>query len=204
MLGAVGRRRARLDTRLSKLASLSSAMRWTGDGSADLENLTRLADALVYVARGEVEYYKRRRDGRRRWGTTTRSLAFLLGTAGLVVPLMVAAIPSLPIDASAGYVFLAAAGASLVGNRLFGATEGHIRYVTALYALEGVAFAFTLRWEQWKSGSPQAGATDITEAFKHLEGFRADIFKALTAETQMWASDLRAAEGQYAKSLGRS
>src|SRR5262249_45046279 len=92
-----------------------------------LECLFIALNGLVYP---ELVYYYRARRRQHWFSSITRGLAILLGTAGILAPLLAAANSTFFAGwAAYGYPLLASAAAMLLVNRHFGVTGGHIRFV---------------------------------------------------------------------------
>ena len=105
-----------------------------------------------------------------------------------------------------GYVFLAAAAASLAGNELFGGTERHVRYVSTQYRIEELMQQFNLDWNAWKAGylsAPAQTRPAAKGAIDMMKKFDAACHKAIREETIAWGRRALEAEQAYGRSLRR-
>lgn len=159
------------------------------DGAPDERTaVNRLFQELTTLVYDDVLYYTKVRNKHRLVSTITRTLAWLLGTIGLLIPLITSAMPSLQPYAGWGYPFLAGAGGMLLLNRLFGSTKGHVRYVTAQLALEHLITIYNLRWLSWLANTPQKelSAEKRATAFKLFTEFVEAAYKIVQDETTVW------------------
>lgn len=128
----------------------------------------------------------------------------MLGSAGAICPLL-ASTGLKPFEkwAPLGYPLLTAAGACLVVNQLFGATGGHVRYVTAQIELESALTAFRLKWAQWLASRQKEPLCDedVKQAFDILTAFSADSYRTIQAETNVWGKSVSEALEDYAKRI---
>jgi len=158
------------------------------------------------LAQHEVEFYYRARK-RQRWvSAATRGGTLLLGTAGLLAPLVSAADPEhYRFGGAWGYVFLAGAAAILAMNRLFGATGGHLRYVQAQYGLESLLTHLRLDWQEWRALHEGKPAEDLPlpSAFAIFRKFAEAMYKLIDDETSIWGKGISAALDDYAQSLSQ-
>jgi len=188
----------RLEVFLRALRSVS----WASE--ARLTSLNDIFIALNELIHHEVVFYYNARKRQRLWSVFTRGVAFALGTAGILAPLLAAADPpQFKEFGSYGYSLIAAAAATLVVNRLFGATGGHVRYVEAQFALEQLMTTLRLDWQHWlaKNTSIPADQLQVAEAFALLKTFSDASYKVITEETKIWGQGISSALEEYAKSL---
>jgi len=183
---------------------------------SQLENLnwdsSTTALSFVYAALNDLVYhevlfyYKARKKGRR-ISVWTRVLAVFFGTAGVMIPLLAAADNELfkPISPY-GYPCLAAAAAWLAINRMFGATGGHIRYVTTQLELERIMTKFRLQWLEWCSRDTMTPGNPATpeQAFKLMNDFANDAYRVIQEETLSWGKSTTESMGQYEAGLPKS
>ena len=81
--------------------------------------------AVDGLAEAEVTYYYRRRGTRALISSITRFIAWLLGSIGLLLPLLAGTSSTTFKELGQfGYAFLATAASFLAANSLFGGTEG--------------------------------------------------------------------------------
>lgn len=204
LIGALilGRRPKKVEdpARIEEFLKTVRELDWTPQ-SAD-RSLGTLANALMKMVQAEIEYYYITRAGRRRTSKVFRMLAFGLGTAGLLCPLVEPAALALSGLARVGYVLLALAAACLAGNELFGGTRGHIRSVATQYKLEALLSAFVLDWSQWQHAhakEPQEPGAEV--AFAALKRLSSGVYEAIEGETKEWALAIVTAEAAYGAGL---
>lgn len=185
--------------RLSTFADALRNLDWAEPRAG--ESLDAVAAAVTELFRAEVSYYYNRRKGRRVLGRILRTLAFLIGSAGLLCPLIEAA--GGPALAKSGYVLLAAAAACLAANRLVGGTHGHVRYVTAQYEIERLLSGFAIDWQEWRRDHvakvPEKGAA--AQGFVLLRKLITEVYAVIQQETRAWGEALTTAENELAANL---
>ncbi|WP_273825588.1 SLATT domain-containing protein [Pseudomonas asplenii] len=154
----------------------------------DLQALNTLFEELCTLIHDDVLYYERIRAKHRRISTATRLTAFVFGTLGVLAPLLSSVVSKPDNLAACGYPLFAIAGSALLFNRMFGATKGHVRYVTAHLALQNLITLFYIDWSSWKSQHPQGVLSDedITSAFALFKKFVGDAGKLVQDETIAW------------------
>lgn len=172
-----------------------------GDSSSALAKIFSALSDLVYC---EIIYYYNARKKQRTFSILTRSLSILLGTVGVLLPLIASAEPErLKFLGPYGYPFLVAAAATLAVNRMFGATGGHIRYMTTQLALERLMTKFHLRWSeqfsQRKTQSPDADSTH--QAFAIMNEFADEVYRVIEEETVTWGKSVLAALQEHERRL---
>lgn len=168
------------------------------------DQFDRLFNAVNELAHHEILFYYRARKKQRRFSIVTRGLAILFGTAGVMAPLLAGANPDIFKGWSAyGYPLLALAAAMIVINRLFGATGGHIRYVTAQLELERVLTTFRLDWSEWRARYSSVPDTDklYADGFAVLRSFCNALYKTIQEETNVWGKSVSEALQEYASTI---
>jgi hypothetical protein len=192
--------------RLRRFLSHLENADWRGSSFASLEKVYSALNDLVYH---EVLFYYKARKKQRAFSILTRGLSVLFGTVGVMVPLLAAADPELFRSvAPYGYPLLVAAASLLAVNRMFGATGGHIRYVTAQLELERIITKFRLKWLEWLSRDTMTPGNPATvdQAFKLMNEFIDDAYCVIQDETTVWGKSvseaLREYEGRLPKQPG--
>lgn len=171
--------------RLNEYLKKTEKLDWR---SCDISSLSIIFNELTRLAYDDVRYYYRVRTKHRMISAFTRFVAWALGTAGLLAPLLAAAQPGLSHLGGWGYPLLACAGSVLLFNRLFGSTKGHVRYVTAQLALEHRITLFHLDWSHWfgQHPSPLLREDKFEEVFKLFNDFVKDAYRIVQSETADW------------------
>ncbi|MEA3043475.1 MAG: hypothetical protein QOH47_1313 [Sphingomonadales bacterium] len=192
---------ARLDRFLSALAATD----WSAKRS---EAPGKIAVAIVKLFRNEIAYYHLLRNRRARVAGLSRMATFIFGTAGLLAPLLAATGNQWFVNWDKwGYVLLASAAAALAANQLFGATSGHMRFVSAQYALEQLLQEFAVHWQAWRAKfarADEAPNAELTaEAFLLFQQLSTAAYAAIKRETDLWSASLAAAEAQYGQMVAR-
>ena len=188
----------RVEAFFSRIRGLS----W--DGADRLASLDALHEALNDLAQYEIEYYYFARKRKRHASAVMRGGTLILGTAGLLAPLIAAADHERYAFLSPwGYVWLGGAAAILTVNKIFGATGGHIRLVRAQYDLEGLVTAFRIEWQRWRARHAHLPPDQwpVDEAFDTFRRFADAMYKLIDDETESWARGVTAALEEYARSL---
>lgn len=191
--------RAEDPARLQAFLDVVCAAPWQGAPECALKKTFVALNALIYH---EVLFYYAARKRHRVLSTVTRGLAILLGTAGIFAPLLAGADPERFKHWSAyGYPLLAGAAAMLLVNRLFGATGGHIRYVTAQLQLEQLMTLLGLDWAAWtitRNNAP-LDAESKARAMALLRRFAMNAHKIIQDETSVWGKSVSDALDEYAR-----
>lgn len=174
---------------------------WVDSSTDVLEKIYMALNDLVYH---EVLFYYEARKKQRAFSVTTRGLSVLFGTAGVIIPLLASANPQFfqPI-APYGYPLLAAAASTIAVNRMFGATGGHIRYVTAQLELERIITKFRLEWLEWLSRGTITtdNSATVAEAFELMNRFVDDAYHVIQEETVDWGASISDALREYENRL---
>lgn len=155
--------------------------------------LTGTFNALNDLIHHEVQFYYRARKKQRRFSILTRGAAIGLASVGVMIPLLAGADTKLfGAAAPYGYPMLVAAGAVLAVNRMFGATGGHIRYVTAQLELERIITKFRLAWLAYVARQPvhPTGASTAPEAFNLMNDFVDQAYRVIQLETEVWGKSV--------------
>lgn len=156
-----------------------------GWGTNNLDALDIVFSELAKLVYEDVLYYERARKRHRFFSQSTRFLAWLSGTAGLLIPLITAAGPSSMPGTGWGYPLLAASGSLLLFNRGLGATSGHVRYAIAQFALENRITLFQLEWSAWRAKQTRAPAPNEQTPSTTVTAEGIELFKAFVKETYL-------------------
>lgn len=158
--------------------------------SQKLPALTRTFNALNELIHHEVQFYYRARKKQRLFSILTRGTAIVLGTIGVMIPLLAGADAKLfGVAAPYGYPLLVAAGAVLAINRMFGATGGHIRYVTAQLELERIITKFRLAWLAYLAGHAD-NSRPSPDPFILMNDFVDQAYHVIQEETIIWGKSV--------------
>ena len=174
-------------------------LRWDADSVA--ASLQQAFLAVNTLAEAEVRYYFRRRNTRAWISGVTRFAGWVLGTLGLLWPLLVATNDPLYFGQSQwGYVFLAGAASALAANSLFGGTSGHVRFVTTQLILERLIVAKRLEWSAF-SVELASDPTVAKKGFDLILKYATELHSATIAETGNWGETLLGELAKYEKSI---
>ncbi|MCG2593927.1 SLATT domain-containing protein [Ramlibacter sp. XY19] len=180
------------------------SLKW--DPANALASLKELFDAVDQLADAEVHYYYRRR-GTRAWiSGFARVAAWLLGSIGLLLPLLAGtAAPQFKELGQYGYVFLAGAASCLAANALFGGTSGHVRFVSTQLELERLVTKARIDWCAFLAEA-EIGAVDTKTGFAQVQLYATALHTATIAETGRWSESSLAELAKYESSVqaGRS
>lgn len=176
--------------RIERFKAAIAVLGWTtAEYRASLNVLFNELSALVQA---EIAYYYGRRCTSRRMSKVCRFLAWLLGAAGILVPLVHPILEAAPkAFLSWGYIAFATAGAALLFDSLFAGTTAHQRYTRAQLELEHIYQAFSLRWQRGlvsfdEQSSVAAVQSLIDEGKVLVEAFH----QVLADETLAWKKDV--------------
>lgn len=177
-------------------------LKW--ENGQEIASLKELFEAVDSLAHAEVLYYFSLRRRRSNWSGVLRFFGWVLGTTGVVLPLLATAIP----QSSAalipwGYVALAVAASLFAADGLFGASAGHIRFVTTQLSIERL---MTINRLEWSNFASQANLTPITpdflnKGFDLVRKYAADLYLSTLSETNAWSEFLQLETKKYADSI---
>lgn len=172
------------------------------DKQSAVKSLSALFAAVDDLAEAEVYYYYRRR-GTRAWiSGMTRIGAWLLGTVGLLLPLLSGTnAPMFKDWGQYGYAFLAAAASCLAANSLFGGTEGHIRFVSAQLELEKLITAYRIGWYKYLTSGSYETDDGLADGFALILDYANALHTATITETGRWGETLLAEIAKFQKSI---
>lgn len=173
--------------RIVAFTNAIAALDWTP--AAYQRSLEVLFRQLSELVQAEIEYYYARRCSSRRVSKTCRLLAWLAGTAGVMIPLVQ---PALGTSAPAqllswGYVAFGAAGAILIFDTVFAGTQAHQRYTATQLELEKIYTIFALEWQarqlDFEARRDNATARALID---RCISFATEMHRALGTETSAW------------------
>jgi hypothetical protein len=171
-------------------------------GQQDIVNsMSVLFAAVEDLAEAELQYYYRKRGDRALLSGVSRFTAWLLGSIGLLLPLL-AATESVYLKGFSqyGYSFLAAAASCLAANSLFGGTNGHIRFVSSQLKIEQLITASRVRWCQYLS-EPHTTQEEIEKGFEIVLSYVTELHAMTIDETGRWADGMLVELEKYKKVL---
>jgi SMODS and SLOG-associating 2TM effector domain 2 len=178
-------------SKISKFTAAIVSLKWThADIRTSLDALFQQISALVQA---EIQYYYDRRRSSRRLSQVCRFVAWVLATAGALVPVIH---PILGPEAPGtllwwGYAAFGLAGAVMVADALFAGTQAHHRYTAAQLEIERIYSVFAMKWhaaliklEAHPTAEAAVAAVELAEAFI------ASFHKAMGTETAGWKKDV--------------
>lgn len=176
--------------RIADFRARTEGLRWEAEHLED--SLRTLFAAVDALAEAEIAYYHRRR-GTRAWiSGLTRLAAWVLGSIGLLLPLLAGtASPLWQEWGQYGYVFLAGAASALAANSLFAGTEGHIRFVSTQLELERLVVASRVEWYRYLA-LPRESPEDVARGFSLILDYAQHLHGAVLQETGRWGETLLA------------
>lgn len=183
--------------RINAFRDKLEALKW--DKQNVVVSLSGLFAAVDNLAEAEVNYYYRRRGTRALISGLSRFTAWLLGSIGLLLPLL----PDVQMFKDweqYGYVFLAGAASCLAANSLFGGTDGHIRFVSMQLQLEKLITASRVNWCKYLAGAHETDA-EIAEGFSLILAYADSLHTATISETGRWGETLLAELANYQSSI---
>ena len=164
-------------------------------------SLNTLFNAVDDLAEAEVSYYYRRR-GTRAWiSGVTRSGAWILGTIGLLLPLLAGTeIELFKQWGQYGYAFLAASASCLAANSLFGGTAGHIRFVSTQLELERLITTSRIGWCEYLASSKEVN-DDLSQGFTLILSYANALHEVTIAETGRWGERVLSELAKFQKTI---
>ena len=184
--------------RIQAFRTKLEGIKW--DSQNLVASLSILFAAVDDLAEAEVKYYYRRR-GTRAWiSGITRIMAWLLGSTGLLLPLLAGTAPIFKDWGQYGYVCLAGAASFLAANSLFGGTDGHIRFVSTQLELERLITGARVGWCKYLAG-PHNADEDVAQGFSLILNYATSLHTATITETGRWGETLIAELAKYQKAL---
>lgn len=183
--------------RINAFRDKLDALKW--DKQNVVESLSGLFAAVDNLAEAEVNYYYRRRGTRALISGLSRFTAWLLGSIGLLLPLL----PDVQMFKDweqYGYVFLAGAASCLAANSLFGGTDGHIRFVSMQLKLEKLITASRVNWCKYLASTHETDA-EIAEGFSLILAYADSLHTATISETGRWGETLLTELAKYQSSI---
>lgn len=167
-----------------------------GNETASLKELFEAVDALAH---SEVLYYYSQRRLRSHWSIALRVCAWLFGTVGILVPLVVATHQVGSTALPWGYVAFAIAASLLAANALFGGSSGHIRFVTTQLSLERLMTLSRLEWSDFESRTKLNPVTPelLSKGFEMVRKYALEIYTSTLHETGAWGETLLAELKKY-------
>jgi hypothetical protein len=174
------------------------------DWSDPVSSLNTLFEKSFELIKFEIEYYYIARKSKKRLSALLRSGALLFGSLGILAPL--AELADLYNSASYGYLFLAAAGAFLTANNLFGGTSGHIRFVTTQLELEKKVNLGAIQWNKLKKKhhDTKDKSKIEDEMFKFILATMENCYSLVLNETSEWNKALKSAVEDYEKNMKKN
>jgi hypothetical protein len=171
------------------------------DSQSVVKSLSAVFYAVDDLAEAEVQYYYRRR-GTRAWVSgITRLAAWVLGSVGLLLPLLAGTGSDLFKDwGQFGYVAIAGAASCLAANSLFGGTSGHVRFVSTQLELERLTTAARIEWCAFLAEA-NADAASIKKGFDLILAFANGLHTSTLAETGHWGEIALAELAKYQSSI---
>ena len=185
--------------RIQAFRAKTGGLIWDAQSSA--ASLSRLFAAVDELAEAEVQYYYRRRGSRAWVSGLSRMGAWLLGTIGLLLPLLAGTGSPVFIDVGQyGYVFLAASASCLAANSLFGGTGGHVRFVATQLELEKLIVSSRVGWCKYLA-APNPTAEHLATGFDQILTYADALHTVTLGETGRWGDALIAELGKYQRAI---
>lgn len=190
-------------SKLAKFRDVIGDLSWGQASTA--QSLNAIFNAVDHLAEAEVRYYFRRRRTRAFLSGIFRTLAWIAGSIGILLPLLAATgHQNYSTWAPWGYVFLASAASFLGANALFGGTSGHVRFVSVQLSLEHLMTKARIEWCGYLMK-----VTDSPPNASHKEGFDLigayveAVYAATIAETGQWGFSVMEELSKYSQALDR-
>jgi hypothetical protein len=183
-------RRVEDPARIVHLTERLAALSWKAQEQR--ESLRVLFECLSDLTHAEIRYYYDRRVSSRRLSRICRILAWLFGTAGVLVPVVATAWPRAPGNLlSLGYIAFALAGSALVADTAFAGSAAHQRYTKTQLALEQLYTLFAIEWQALiASLDISPGPERVAAAIRRAVAYCGALHEVLGAETDEWRTTM--------------
>jgi hypothetical protein len=201
------RHRVEDPARIASFIHALAPLDWSSKGCKS--SLDVLFLELGKLTDAEIRYYYGRRVISRRLSAACRFLAWLFGSVGILVPLLM---PVLGERAPAeflswGYVAFGMAGAVLIFDAVFSGTRAHQRCTATQLELEKIYTIFSIEWQaraiKFAAEPTPAAVLDLVE---RAAAFAGELHRVLGAETSAWQETVNKAmadlKGKIASSGG--
>lgn len=169
-------------SRLEKFVEIVKTINW----SSEEPSLEPIGIALDGLALAEIQYYYKRRS-RQRWiSYGNRLVIWFFASAGTLIPLLSATSNTFRWIAPWGYVAIATAVSAFAWNQLFGATDGHSRFVTTQLKLERLLTQFRIRRLELAANKSIDPDVTCAQYFKLYHAFADALYNTILSEVQVW------------------
>ena len=174
-------------SRLVAFTDALASLDWKSDSyhlSAEIL-FRRLSDLM----QAEVQYYYERRRQSRMISKACRFIAWLLGTVGILIPLIQSIWEEKPPVQLLpwGYIAFGAAGAALIFDNVFAGTQAHQRYTATQLELEKVYTVFALEWQaQLLKLTTDRSPESALQLVNRAVAFATELHRVMGAETFAW------------------
>jgi hypothetical protein len=179
-------RRVEDPARIVNLTERLAALSWKAQEQR--ESLRVLFECLADLTQAEIRYYYDRRVSSRRLSRICRVIAWLFGTAGVMVPVVAPAWPGAPANLlSLGYIAFALAGSALVADTAFAGSVAHQRYTKTQLALEQLYTVFAIEWQAFVASVDVAPSQErVSAAIGRAVTYCGALHEVLGTETTEW------------------
>jgi hypothetical protein len=166
-----------------------------------LESLKREAEAL---AEGKIDWYRRKKEAKKRLSQWLRAVAIVVAVAGGVCPLVGGIVGGLEF-VKLGYVLLAVAGGFVLFDTLFGVSSSWMRYMSSAQRIERVRDSFRLEWAGRMAIASSGGGDDSQiELLALLTRFVDDVHAIIREETDRWVGEFQGNVARLERSIRSS
>ena len=178
--------------RIVQLTERIAALSWKAQEQR--ESLRVLFQSLSDLTQAEIQYYYTQRCSARRLSRFCRAAAWLLGTIGVLVPVLAPVLPVAPASwLSWGYIAFALAGSALVADKTFAGSTAHQRYTRTQLQLEQLYTLFAIEWQTLVAAlDTSPGADRLTAAILRAVDYCKALHQTLGAETAEWSATMDA------------
>lgn len=155
----------------------------------------------VAQTEAQIRWYRNSRQAKRSGSRMIRGLAIILGALGALAPVISSIVNQSGTNITSwGYVFLAAAGACIAGDRLFGLSSGWIRYIQTEFTLQSMLTEFQYEW-LIKSRDTTKTSSELSLM---VETFHKSVQQIVNSETNAWAAEFQSNLSALEKQLNTS
>ena len=149
---------------------------------------------ILKYQKEQLNWYEKKRRKRRIFSAILLSAAIILFSASLILPLIPGTISkvenlnTLGVYYAYGYIFLIATSMILLGDRLFGHSNGWIRYTLAYLQIDSVSSEFHSKWMEIIPQLEDESISNETRiaAIQLLRTFDTSLKNIVRKETEDW------------------
>jgi hypothetical protein len=177
------------------------------DTTNPTQSLAQAYQWAVQNAQGQIDWYAKKRQPKKRGSQWLRTLAILLAAIGALCPLLDAATPNeggvLSQLGQWGYVSIALAAAVVGYDKFFGLSSGWMRYMVTELSLQRTLREFQYDWNilYAQQAQQQPSQDNASTLLQRLKDFTLQVETLVKQETDAWVTEFQANISELDKML---